>query len=78
MQKERIIIAILLAFAGILPLVFANGQHEEETGIRHQFEETLPFNHFYEGHVFAGIMLVLLWVSFLYLIYNLVQKLMKK
>ncbi len=68
----------------MMPLVFAhveegpNTSHQEEAGLGHQFEEILPFHHFAEGHLFAGIMLILFWVSFFYGLYSLFQMLRKR
>ncbi len=62
-------------FVLIVQPVFAhemqNAGHEEDASMGQQFEAILPFHHFGEGHVFAGIMLVLLWASFFYTLYIL-------
>lgn len=83
MNYWKINLALMLAFfALITPSVLANGTHteghEEDTSIGHQFEEILPFHHFAEGHTFAGIMIVIFWVSFFYMLYSVFQILSKK
>ena len=61
-----------------LPLVaLANGAHEEDPGIAHQFEEFLPFEHLEHGHWFAVILSILLWASLIYATYSLVNKFRK-
>lgn len=76
MNKWKIHLALIFAlFVLIIPSILANGTHngghEEDTSIGHQLEEILPFHHFAEGHIFAGIMLVIFWVSFFYMLYSI-------
>lgn len=66
-NKKFILITTIFSvlFVIMMPLVFAhveegpNTSHQEEAGLGHQFKEILPFHHFAEGHLFAGIMLIL-------------------
>jgi len=44
------------------------------SGMTHQLQMILPFSHFGEGHWFAGIMLVLMWLSLVYVGYDLFTK----
>lgn len=69
----------LLAISSFfLPLMaLANGAHEEDPSIAHQFEEFLPFEHLEHGHWFAVVLSVILWTSLIYTIYSLVQKFRK-
>lgn len=77
MMRAGLILVLMLGIMLMESFVYANGAHdggaEEDTGIRHQFEETLPFHHFAENNIFGGIVLIVLWASFLYSIYTLTQ-----
>ena len=44
------------------------------SGFTHQLQMILPFSHFSEGHWFAGIMLVLMWLALVYAGYDLFTK----
>ena len=83
MMKRNLFGLVFIVFfiISILPVI-SNGAHnethEEDAGIRHQFEDILPFHHFAEGHVFAGIMLILFWASFFYTLYSLFRMLSKR
>ncbi len=81
-MKKLVVGLLMLLFLAMILLVLANdtpnGEHEEDTSIGHQFEEILPFHHFAEGHVFAGIMLIIFWASFFYMLYSVFQILRKK
>lgn len=81
-NKKVSVLVFVVLLAAVIPLVLANGahdtSHEEDTSIRHQFEEILPFHHFGEGHIFAGVTLILLWASFFYAVYSLFQVFGKK
>jgi hypothetical protein len=50
---------------------------EGEMGFSHQMQMILPFSHLQEGHWFAGIMLILMWLSLVYVGYQLTQKFKK-
>ncbi len=87
-NKKYLVLAFMIVLVGIAPLTFSHveevtsghkeaGAHEE-TSIGHQFEEILPFHHFAEGHLFAGVMLIILWTSFFYTVYFLINMVMKK
>ena len=82
MIKRLLASLSMLLFLAITPLALANGTHtsghEEDTGIGHQLEEILPFHHFAEGHMLAGVMLIVLWAALFYMIYSLIQLLKKK
>mgnify|MGYP001593524305 CR=1 FL=1 len=81
-NKSIFVLVFVVLLAALIPLVLANGahntSHEEDTSIGHQFEEILPFHHFAEGHIFAGIMIILFWMSFFYMLYSIFQMLRKK
>lgn len=80
--RVKFILVPIFVIMSMMLLVYANGTHngdlEEDTSIRHQFEELNPLHHFAENHVFAGIVLIVLWFSLFYLIYTLIQLLMNK
>ena len=81
-NKSIFVLVFVVLLAALIPLVLANGahntSHEEDTSIGHQFEEILPFHHFGEAHAFAGLILILLWVSFFYMVYSIFQALRKE
>ena len=55
----------------LLPLVsLADGGGE----FSHQLEEIFPFEHVGEGHWFAFIVLLILWISFIYNVYTFIKK----
>lgn len=73
MKKYLIIISSFF-----LPLVaMANGAHEENPSIGHQLQELLPFEHLEHGHWPAVILSIILWTSFIYAVYSLIQKFRK-
>lgn len=80
--RTKFVLFLIFSIMLMASFVYANGAHdggvEEDPGIRHQFEEILPFHHFAESHIFAGIILIVLWVSFFYLVYTLTQLLINK
>ena len=85
MNKKRVLSFILiLSIFIMLPLALAHeeemmGDSEyEDMGLGHQFEEIFPFAHFGEEHTFAGITLIILWISFIYTVYNLSKNFTKK
>lgn len=65
----------LLFLAALLPSVsFAADMPAEGYGIGAQLSELLPFVHYSEGHWFAAILSVVLWVSLIYALYSLWKK----
>lgn len=81
-MRTKLILVLIFGIMLTASFVYANGAHdggvEEDLSIRHQFEDILPFHHFAESHIFAGIVLIVLWVSFFYLVYTLTQLLINK
>ena len=74
--KKIALIFGLLAL--ISPLVFAEMETMEDSSVSDQFNELQPFSHLSEGHWFAFILSLLLWLSLIYTIYSLVQRLGNK
>lgn len=70
---------LLTIMSLVLPvLTLANGDHTEgDTAISTQLQELLPFEHIEEGHWLAFALSVLLWISLIYTIYSLIQKISK-
>lgn len=58
--------------------VMAHGAQEEGKTLMDQFKEFLPFEHLKEGHWFAVIFSIILWISFIIALYPLVAKIRKK
>ncbi len=81
-SRDVFLSSFLLFFALLFPLVVAHAEDvvspDEEAGLSHQFAETVPHHHFAQGHVFAGITLLVLWMSLFYAIYNLIHMLQKR
>ncbi len=81
-MRTKFISVLIFFIMSMVPLVYANGTHNEDheggTSIGNQFEEILPYHHFAEGHVFAGIMIISFWASFFYTLYSLFRMLSKK
>lgn len=76
-NKRRMTKYLMVIGSYILPvLVLANGgdNHEEDISINHQIEELLPFEHFGEGHWFAFVLSIILWLSLIYAIFSLIQR----
>lgn len=63
----------------ILPvLALANGAPpEEDAAVFTQLQELLPFEHIEEGHWLAFTLSILLWLSFVYAIFSLIQRFRK-
>ena len=55
-----------------------DAMHHEGMGFFHQLSMILPFSHFTAGRWFAGIVLTLFVASFLYIVYLLVERLVKE
>ena len=73
-MKKYLFILSSLIFPAIASAHGAEGIAEDGSSISHQIEEISPFYHFSEGHWLVSITLVVLWLSFVYVVYSLLEK----
>ena len=70
-------ILLVMGSAGAHPLELHTQPNpytqEYGTGWEYEFRLTMPFAYFSEGHVLTGSILVVLWASFFYMVYSLLE-----
>ena len=77
MDNKKILMIFILLLT-MLPIVIAHAEEAEDTSLVHQFGEVLPFHHFFEGHSFTGMLLIIFWFSFFYAVYRVIYIIIEK